>query len=402
MARLGVVVASSVVVGALLASVGCGSDGESTFGASGGTSGSSGNASSGSLGSSSGGASSGASGGTSGTSGGVGTVVDPAAACATSNAGVDSLPIYLVFMIDHSGSMGGNAASLRWNPLQSGLNSFFADPANANVHAAMAFFSQGADKNPGDPGCQAATYQAEYTGTGVPMTALPNGAPFSTAFTTIGAPAAETPTLPAEQGAIAYATTIKAGLKPGEQVAIVLATDGQPNNCSSTVTAVATAAAAGAAAGIKTYVVGVGPSTGNLDQIAVGGGTGPTAIMINTASTAQVSADLRAAIGKIKASQLSCNYSLPAPPAGQTLDVNAVNVNFTPGGGVAATLPYSANCTDPNGWHYDNTTAPTQIIMCADRCTALQGDTTGGKLDIIFGCAITAPPGTQLPGGGVK
>jgi hypothetical protein len=267
----------------------------------------------------------------------------------------------------------------------------------------MAFFSQGADQKPTDPGCLPATYQAEYgTSTGVPMTGLPNGAPFAAAFTAIGKPAAETPTLPAEQGAIAYATTIKAGLKPGEQVAIVLATDGQPNNCSSTVSAVSTAAAAGAAAGIKTYVVGVGPSTGNLDAIAVGGGTGPTAIMVNTTSPAQVSADLAKAIGKIKASQLSCNYSLPAPPAGQTLDVNAVNVNFTPGGGVAQTLPYSANCTDPNGWHYDNTTAPTQIIMCPSRCTALQGDTTGGKLDIIFGCAITAPPGTQLPGGGVK
>src|SRR4029079_17398372 len=139
----------------------------------------------------------------------------------------------------------------------------------------------------------------------------------------------------------------------------------------------------------------------NLDKIAVGGGTNK-AIMIATANAAQVSADLRAAIGKIKAAQLGCEYTLPAPPAGQTLNVNAVNVNYTPKGGAAQTLTYSADCANANGWHYNSATAPTQIVMCSHACSVLKADTTGGKVDIIFGCAITADPGDPLPGGGVK
>lgn len=399
MARLGLMVAGSFVVTALVTVAGCGSSDDSTFGSSGGAS--SGDiGSSGSLGSSGGGDRNGTSGGT-GASGGVGSVggVTPGSACATSNAGVDASPIYLVFMIDHSGSMGGNAVSVRWNPVVSGLNAFFADAANANVHASMAFFAQGSTQNSGSAGCQSATYSIPK----VAMTALPDATSFAAAFTAAGAPSGGTPTLPAENGAIEYAQTVQAGLKPGEKVAIILATDGDPNDCSSTAAGVATAAAT-VAATIPTYVIGVG-SDGNLlanmKTIAVGGGT-TNAIMINTTSTAQVSADLRTAIGKIKAAQLGCTYNLPPPPAGQTLDVNAVNINYTPAGGAPQTLAYSANCADPKGWHYDSTTAPTQIIMCGDACSTLQADTTGGKLDIIFGCAIAAPPGTELPGGGVK
>jgi hypothetical protein len=65
-------------------------------------------------------------------------------------------------------------------------------------------------------------------------------------------------------------------------------------------------------------------------------------------------------------------------------------------------MSYSGDCAKANGWHYDSTTAPTQIVMCPGACTTLKNDKTGGKLDIIFGCAIAANPGDTLPGGGVK
>jgi len=108
----------------------------------------------------------------------------------------------------------------------------------------------------------------------------------------------------------------------------VLATDGDPNDCSSTPENVAAKAAA-VAGDIPTYVIGVGPDTTKLDTSATGGGTSK-AIMSATANPSQVSADLRAAVGQIKAAQLGCNDALPAPPAGQSLDVNAVNVDYTP------------------------------------------------------------------------
>lgn len=336
-------------------------------------------------------------------SGGAGDVggVTPGSACATASKGVEAPPVHLVFMIDRSGSMGnskeaGDNLEVRWKPVVAGLDAFFADPANANVSASIAFFAQGISKgSPKGMECDADTYKKPA----VSMRPLPDAKAFSSALDGVN-PQGGTPTKPALEGAIAYAQQIKASLPAGEKVAIVLATDGDPNDCSSTAENVA-AAAATVNGDIATYVIGVGPDTTKLDTIAQGGGT-KKAIMIATANPAQVSADLRAAVGQIKAEQLGCNYPLPAPPAGQSLDVNAVNVDYTPANGKAQTLAYSADCSNPKGWHYDNAAAPTEVVMCQTSCDTLKADTTGGKIDIVFGCAIEAPPGTQLPGGGVR
>lgn len=321
--------------------------------------------------------------------------VTPGSACATSSASVDVPPVHLVFMIDRSGSMGnskhGQNENVRWKPVVAGLDAFFADSANANVHASVAFFGQG-DKE--EVECSAATYAKPA----VSMRALPDASAFSSALDAAN-PGGGTPTKPALEGAIAYAKQVKATLKPGEKLAIVLATDGDPNDCSSTPENVAAAAAA-VAAEIPTYVIGVGPDTTKLDTIATGGGTSK-AIMVATANPAQVSADLRAAVGQIKAAQLGCNYALPAPPSGQTLDVNAVNVDYTPAGKAMQTLPYSADCSVAGGWRYDNPASPKEVVMCASSCSTLKAD-IGGKIDIVFGCAIDAPPGTELPGGGIR
>lgn len=380
---------SLAVVAALVAAsaVACGSSNDSTFGDGNGTNGESGTyGAPGSLGSSGGAQAA----GSSGSSGGVVDVKPVSAndACASSNAGVDALPIYLVFMVDRSGSMGGGELSVKWTPAVAALKDFFADPASANIHASLAFFSAASSA------CSASSYATPA----VAMKNLPDGASFAAALDATG-PSGNTPTLPAGQGAIQYAQTIAAGLTAGEKVAVVLVTDGDPNGCSSS--PANTAAAAATVAGtIKTYVIGVGNGAANLDQIATGGGTAPH-IQVNTTSAATTSAELRAAIGKIKASQLTCDYTLPAPPNGQTLDVNAVNVNYTTGG-ATKTLGYSPDCSNAGGWHYDSTTAPTKIIMCPSICTTLQNDTSGGKIDIIFGCSTAVPPGEEPPNPGPK
>lgn len=377
----------SFCVAAVIATVGavaCGSSGDdSSFNdgtTSGGTSGSSGDVA---FGGTSGGTSGATSGGT---SGGVGTVkpVSATDACASSNAGVDALPIYLVFMVDKSGSMGGASLGVKWTPAVAALKDFFADPTSANIHASLAFF-ESADV------CNVSSYATPS----VAMTALPSTA-FGTALDA-KSPSGNTPTRPAVEGAVQYAQSVAATLTAGEKVAVVLVTDGDPNdNCSPKSTAANTAAAAATvAATIKTYVVGVGTGAANLDTIATGGGTAPH-IQVNTTSAATTSADLKAAIGQIKKSQLTCDYALPPPPAGKTIDVNAVNVNYTTGG-ATKTLPYSASCSDPGGWHYDSVTAPTKIVMCSSICTTLQADTAGGKVDIIFGCGTSVPPGEPPP-----
>lgn len=373
---------------------GCGTDGDSTFkngnGGAGGDPSSTGNTFGTPTGNGDG--TNGSSGGNSSSVGNAGNVgnVDPTAACATSNAGTALPPISLVFMIDRSGSMqkDGNTTTVdvRWNPVKGGLTSFFTDPASSNISASIAFFPIGGD----NPSCTSADYRTPVVG----MTQLPNATAFANAFNT--GPAGKTPTEPALQGALDNARAVKA---QGKNVAVVLATDGEPNGCSSDSAGVQAIAAAGLTDGIKTYVIGVGPSTGNLNDFANKGGTG-SAIMIPTNNTAQVSSDLIKAIGSIASSLLGCNYPLPAPPAGQTLDVNAVNVNYTPAGGKETTLAYSADCANADGWHYDSTTAPKEVILCKNSCDTAQA-AVGAKLDIIFGCATAVPDGGTDPNGNV-
>jgi len=91
----------------------------------------------------------------------------------------------------------------------------------------------------------------------------------------------------------------------------------------------------------------------------------------------------------IEQSALPCSYDLPAPPAGDTLDHDRVNVVYMPSTGSARTIPRvsaaSAGRTD-DGWYYDDPSAPTQINVCPTTCQTFEAD-TGGQVDIALGCA---------------
>lgn len=352
-------------------STGCGSsNGDSTFGDPNG----------GLLGDGGQNGSSGGQFGSSGSSGNPGGVT-PGSACATSSAGANGLPVYLVFMFDKSGSMDQNA---KWTSATAALDNFFGASTSTGLHASLQFFGIGG-KNGGN--CNVASYATPA----VPMTALPAGPTFQTVIAKNN-PGGGTPTIAAENGAIQYAKQVQTTLKPGEKVVIVLVTDGDPNDCAQNPQDVVAAAAEVAAAAktvastIPTYVIGVGPDAVNLNAIATGGGTGQ-AIMVATNNPAQTTADLQKAIGQVRQSALGCDYTLPAPPNGQTLDINSVNVNYTPPGGQPQTLTYSKDCADPNGWHYDNPTTPTLVQMCPGICNTLKTTgAQGAKVDVVFGC----------------
>ena len=86
--------------------------------------------------------------------------------------------------------------------------------------------------------------------------------------------------------------------------------------------------------------------------------------------------------GQVK---LGCDFGLPPPPNGQTLDKDRVNVAFTSGSGQETPLVYSADCSQPNGWHYDNPANPQRIVLCPNTCATAQAD-QNGKLTLAFGC----------------
>jgi hypothetical protein len=97
----------------------------------------------------------------------------------------------------------------------------------------------------------------------------------------------------------------------------------------------------------------------------------------------------------IGASGLDCEWAIPAPPMGQTLQVGLVNVQYTPSTtGVAETVLHrddASACATNEGWHYDDNTAPTKVLACPATCDRLQADATA-KIDVLFGCETLDGP----------
>lgn len=93
---------------------------------------------------------------------------------------------------------------------------------------------------------------------------------------------------------------------------------------------------------------------------------------------------------------LTCEWLIPAPPAGQTLDPNKVNVDFVDSAaGTSKTIYHVDNAAacDPTqgGWYYDNNAQPTSIKACPATCTEVE-KVTLGKINVVFGCATQNLP----------
>lgn len=97
----------------------------------------------------------------------------------------------------------------------------------------------------------------------------------------------------------------------------------------------------------------------------------------------------------IGASMLDCEWTIPPPPPGETLNPALVNVQYTPSAtGTAETVFHHdsvTGCGANEGWHYDNNAAPAQVIACPATCTRLQAD-PNAKLDVLFGCETIDSP----------
>jgi CubicO group peptidase (beta-lactamase class C family) len=192
-----------------------------------------------------------------------------------------------------------------------------------------------------------------------------------------------TPTDPALRGAMNYARTW-AMAHPDHKVVVLLVTDGEPNECNSTLQSVTQVAADGfgGTPSIPTYVLGLGLSLTNLHTIAMAGGTGQAFIVDPNSGSA-----LAAAMNQIRGSALPCDYALPK----NTTDPKKVNIDFTPQGGMTTRLIYvgdAASC-DPvkGGWYYDNPQMPSRLIVCPQTCDMFKKD-PNGRVDVVLGCDI--------------
>jgi len=150
-----------------------------------------------------------------------------------------------------------------------------------------------------------------------------------------------------------------------------------------------------ASEGVKTFVIG-SPGSENarddLSRIARAGGTapascsdtGPVYCHFDMTTQQDLGAALRGALSEIAGQIASCEYDIPAPPSGMTLDPALVNVVFTPGSGGAAEpilRDPSMGCTE--GWQYS--TDGSSIVLCGPTCERVKAD-RGGRVELLFGC----------------
>jgi Mg-chelatase subunit ChlD len=186
-----------------------------------------------------------------------------------------------------------------------------------------------------------------------------------------------TPTAKAVIAATAYLKTVT---DPDDKV-ILLATDGEPN-CKSGSSATNTpdvdntqaAIQAALRAGFRVYVIGIGPSVGNLDGFARAGGT-------EHYYPATSPAQLSSALASISKTVASCTFALATPPPDP--DNIAVYVDNNLVGKDAA-----------NGWGFGAT--PMTILLHGATCDQI---TSGAAttVRVLFGCPGETPPPTLIP-----
>jgi hypothetical protein len=342
--------------------------------------------------------------------GGGGDAFDPTSACANSAADGQLTPVDLFFMVDITGSMDcvvpdagacdtdpgpPVTGDSRWTLLSAALKTFVADPKNQGLGVGIRFFpvqQGGGGGGRNNAVCTAASYLTPA----VEIGQLPGNAALLTAAIDAQKPGGTTPTVPSLDAAIQHASAW-AKANPTHRVAVVYATDGYPKGCTgNTIMAAAQLATAGFAAtpSIPTYVLGVGPNLADLDQIALAGSNMQTkSFLVDT--TQNAATQFTAALASIRSSTaLDCTYTIPKPPAGQTLEPGKVNVNYTDSKGVVTKVkqdPAGVACAAGSGWQYS--ADGTQIDLCGSTCNAVKAD-KGGKLQVLFGCTteVGIPP----------
>ncbi len=326
------------------------------------------------------------------------------AACATSTINGERTPLDMYIVFDRSGSMGGTL----WTSTKQAFLTFIGSPDTVGIGVGLQFFPPGTGSGAncnlppcpvgcipfgplcvpaGDEGCLINDYKPPS----VFIEQLPAVAPKITAALNGTSPGGGTPTLPAMQAA-AQSVSAYAAQNLDRKVIIVLATDGNPNDCNSDIPSVANVASAAAAGSppVQTFVIGInntGVNISGLDQIAAAGGTNK-ALVVQPANAGKEFLD---AIKKIQGQALGCTFKVPTPPPGETLNPNQVNVYYTPASG-SPQLIYkvdNAAACDPTqgGWYYGS---PKEIVLCPANCTAIEG--TKGEIRIELGCASVTPP----------
>jgi hypothetical protein len=287
-------------------------------------------------------------------------------------------------MLDRSGSMV--LTEDRWAWVTSGLRTFIQSPDAQGLGVGIGYFpAHPAGMPPLDPTSPGSCNAEDYVRPDVPIGVLPAAA--LTLVESLGRqhPAGGTPTLPALQGALAYAGQWKL-THPGSNTLVVLITDGEPQGCTGNdLAAVARTAAAGTVANphTLTHVIDVG-NVQTLDPVAQAGGTLKAHIV-------QSSDQLVDALAEISGRAANCEFLLPG--ATPNFDFSKISVSIRPAGGTDAVIARVAGpqeCSaETGGWYVESRGVESAVVFCPATCSKVNGLT---RVTIAIGCQPDPPP----------
>jgi hypothetical protein len=313
-------------------------------------------------------------------------------ACAATSETAKVSPLDMYIVLDRSGSMADNDS---WGEEVQALTQFFYDSNSNGLGVGLQYMPIQDLCNIGAYATPAVDISPLPGSSGPLITSLSNQIPFG-----------GTPTTVALEGAMQFGK-LRQMNNPDRTFVIVLSTDGVPDeSCSfvgdaglpNTTQNAISVIAAGAAANppIKTFVIGVGNQPA-LNAFAKAGGTG-SAVLVGAGDgglTTNIEAPLIEAFSAIRKSALPCSYKIP-PPEGGTINFSEVNVTFAPDASSSPQQFYNVASADKctgssNDWYYDNPTTPTQVELCPSACTEVKAS-DNGNINIEYGCATLGPP----------
>lgn len=307
--------------------------------------------------------------------------------CATRAVVADTVRSDIFLLVDQSTSMDRlvgtlDGAPTRWEALTEALRGFLTSPRAEGLRVGLQYFGLNRPGT-GEVSCDADTYATAD----VEIAELPGNAEALTASLASHYPSNLTPSVPALEGALRYAKSW-AVEHPERPTILVFATDGYPTECEQTdITYLEELAAEFAnptdgSPRVPTFVIGIG-QVANLKRVAAAGGTGQAFFVANCATAA---ADLTATLERIANSPTICEFELPTAAEGEVVDYGKVNVTFTPEATGLAEPLYrvgtTSSCSTKGGWYYDNSLAPTKVIVCPETCRQLGA----GVVDLVLGC----------------
>jgi len=91
--------------------------------------------------------------------------------------------------------------------------------------------------------------------------------------------------------------------------------------------------------------------------------------------------------GIVAVGSAACSFAMPNGAGAGPVDPDKVGMRFTPSNGVAVDVQrvQDASQCSGNAWYFNDNSAPTRLLLCADTCSTVNAD-PGGKLEVVVGC----------------